>query len=451
MDEGDDQDRDRGVLAWAGDAPVLGSTTTSWVHPDGPIAVAGDRPNPTLPIGTDLLPMIEHIVVLVMENHSFDNYYGMLGRGDGFTLDEDGAPLDATPGSDGRPVRAWPFPDTTQPAEQPCPDWDASHRSWAGGTNEGFAASRSGAVAMGYWTGEHLPYYWSLAARFPLCDRYFCSVLGPTFPNRRFLVAGTARGFVATSLPALDERPPNGTVFDQLNAAGVSWKDYFGDLPEPALFPPVWFENLDKGGTYADFVADCAAGRLPSVSIVTPRTDLSEENPQDIAEGEAFSARVIEAVLTSPCWPRTVLVFTYDEHGGFYDHVPPPAAVPPDDLGPLLDPDLDATEPGGYDRLGFRVPTMVLSPFARPDHVSSIIHDHTSVLRLIQTKWNLPALTARDANASNLLDCLDLSPDGLAAPAFLTPPERATPGLFRRDGAVDRLPAHIREALGLVG
>lgn len=438
------------MLAWAGDAPVLGSATTSWVRADGPTCSPGDRPNPELPEGTDLLPMIDHLVVFTMENHSFDNYFGMLGRGDGFTLDEDGRPTNANPDSGGNPVVAWELTRTTQPVDEPCPDWDASHRSWNGGTNDGFVTSASGKIAMGYWTGDRLPYYWGLARRFPICDRYFCSVLAPTFPNRRFLVAGTARGFVATSLPALDEMAPNGTIFERLNAHGITWKNYFGDLPEPALFPPVWFTNTDKGATYDDFVADCAAGTLPQFSLVTPRTDLSEENPQDIHEGEAFSARIIDAVLSSPSWSRTLLVFTYDEHGGFYDHVPPPEAVPPDDVEPLLDPDLDATEPGRYDRLGFRVPAVVISPYARPDHVSSIIHDHASILRLIETKWNLPAHTRRDANASNLLDSLDLSPAGLAAPAFLEPPELPEPGLFSRtDGAVARLAPHIAEALGL--
>lgn len=403
-------------------APVLGSLDTSWHDPAGPVHPPGTRPVPELPEGTDLLPDIDHIVVLVMENHSFDNYFGMLGRGDGFTLDGDGRPVDTNPDHEGRPVPVHHLPQTTQPIHQPCPDWNNTHIQWNGGANDGFVRSGSGPVAMGYWTGADIPFYWSLARSFPLCDRYFASTLTQTFPNRRFLQAGTARGEVKTDLPDLHEVAPNGTIFDRLNDVGVSWKDYFGDLPEPALFPPVWFANQDKGATYEDFMKDAANGSLPSFALVTPRTDLSEENPQDIQEGESFAAGIINAVLQSPCWPRTLMIWTYDEHGGYYDHVPPPAAVKPDDVEPRLE---DWHLPGSYDRLGFRVPCVVLSPFARPDHVSHVIHDHTSVLRLIETKWNLGAFTWRDANASNLLDCLDFD----SPPAFLDPPVLARPGI----------------------
>lgn len=402
--------------------PVLGSLTTSWFDPAGPVHEPGTRPAPHLPEGTDLLPQIEHIVVLVMENHSFDNYFGMLGRGDGFTLDDQGRPLDANPDADGNPVLAYHFETTRQPPDEPAPDWNACHIQWNEGRLDGFVRSGSGRTAMGYWTGEDIPFYWGLAKTFPLCDRYFASALTQTFPNRRFMWSGTAMGMVTTDIPPLDEVPPNGTLFDRLDDLGIEWRNYFGDLPEPALYPPVWFANPGRGRTYDDFVEDASRGTLPPFSLVTPRTDLSEENPQDIQEGEAFSARIINAVLGSPCWTRTLLIWTYDEHGGYYDHVPPPPAVPPDDIPPKLVPDVHL--PGGWDRLGFRVPCVVVSPYARRDYVSHVIHDHTSVLRLIATKWNLGALTRRDANASNLLDCLDL--DG--PPAFAEPPTLPVPG-----------------------
>ena len=143
----------------------------------------------------------------------------------------------------------------------------------------------------------------------------------------------------------------------------------------------------------------------------------SEENPQDIRNGEAFAARVINAVMAGPGWPRTVLIWTYDEHGGYYDHVPPPAAPEPDDVRPRTAPE------DRYDRLGFRVPAAIVSPFAKPNYVSSVVHDHTSVLKLIETKWNLPPLTRRDAAADDLLDSLDL----VGPPAFATPPALPPP------------------------
>ena len=129
--------------------------------------------------------------------------------------------------------------------------------------------------------------------------------------------------------------------------------------------------------------------------------------------------------MASPAWSKTVLVWCYDEHGGYYDHVPPPAAVPPDDVPPKL---LPGDVPGGYDRYGFRVPAAVVSPWARKGYVSSVVHDHTSILKLVETKFNLPALTARDAGADDLLDCLDLG----GTPPFLTPPTLPAP--LNREG-----------------
>jgi hypothetical protein len=191
------------------------------------------------------------------------------------------------------------------------------------------------------------------------------------------------------------------------------------------------------------FFADAAAGTLPAVSLVDPDFTLySEENPQDIAAGEAFSAAVVNAVLHGPAWPDTLLIWLYDEHGGYYDHVPPPRAVTPDDipahnwqldlpswLRSLADripwvreqfARLETTDngPATYDRLGFRVPAVIVSPYARPDFVDSTVYDHTSVLRLIEEKWNLPPLTRRDAAATPPLAALDL--DG--PPTFRQPP-----------------------------
>jgi phospholipase C len=195
------------------------------------------------------------------------------------------------------------------------------------------------------------------------------------------------------------------------------------------------------------FFADAADGTLPGFSIVDPDFDAySEENPQDIRKGESFAAEVINAVLHGRGWPHTLLIWVYDEHGGYYDHVPPPPAVPPDDvegrsaigtatpLDAFLRPVFPrmvrskknlTSGPHRYDRYGFRVPAVIVSPYARPDYVCSTVLDHTSVLRLVEEKWNLPALTARDAAASTPLDALDL--DG--TPAFLTPPALPAPAL----------------------
>ncbi len=132
----------------------------------------------------------------------------------------------------------------------------------------------------------------------------------------------------------------------------------------------------------------------------------TQEDPQDMYWGEAWAAKLVQAVLDSKNWERTLLVYIYDEHGGYYDHVPPPPAIPPDAIPPTL---LATDPPGGYDIYGPRVPAVVVSPYSAAGAVTSVIHDHTSVLATIEGKWNLPALTNRDANAHDVMDFLDLS------------------------------------------
>jgi phospholipase C len=403
------------------------STSTTTPRPTI-VRKPGSRPNPTLPEGTDMLPKIEHIVIVMMENHSFDGRFGMLGRGDGFKLDGAGKPIDANPMADGRFVQAFHMPSTCQLNGAPGQNWVASHASFNNGRNDGFVKA-SGPVAMGYWDETDIPFYYGLARTFPLCDRYFCSTLAQTYPNRRFLIAGTASGVVSTSTSNLDKyAPANGTILDRLHAHGISWRNYATDLPGTYAI----LGNAKYGATNVStidrFYKDAAAGSLPSVSYVDPRfggdnthPGESEEDNDDISYGEHFVSRVVNAVLHSPNWKNTVLVYTYDEGGGYYDHVPPPPAIKPDNIPPGAD---VKGITGAYDRYGFRVPTVIVSPFAKRDYVSSQVHDHTSIMKLIETKWNLGALTYRDANASNLLDSLDLE----GPPAFLEPPTLPAPG-----------------------
>jgi phospholipase C len=384
----------------------------------------GSRPNPTLPEGTDTLPKIQHIVIVMMENHSFDGRFGMLGRGDGFKLDGSGKPLDANPMPDGRFVQAFHMPSTCQLNSKPGQNWVASHTSYADGRNDGFVKA-SGPVAMGYWDETDIPFYYGLARAFPLCDRYFCSTLAQTYPNRRFLIAGTASGVVTTNISNVTKfEPANGTIFDRLHQHGITWRDYASDLPSVAVIAATANKYGKNISSRDQFHKDAAAGTLPAVSYVDTRyvTDPgeSEENNADISYGENFVAKVVDSVFNSPNWKNTVLIYTYDEHGGYYDHVPPPPALKPDNIPPGVD---SPGITGAYDRYGFRVPTVIVSPFAKKDYISHQVHDHTSILKLIETKWNLGALTYRDANASNLLDSLDL----VGPPAFAEPPTLPAP------------------------
>jgi phospholipase C len=218
------------------------------------------------------------------------------------------------------------------------------------------------------------------------------------------------------------------------------------------VIPSTIIDHLDHHAPIAKFFDDCRTGSLPAVSFIDPRIGAlskigepiaslpspfrelldkieaelasadspeTQEDPQDMYPGEAWAHSVIEAVLQSPNWPRTLLIYVYDEHGGYYDHVPPPTAIPPDDIAPVLQP---GEPPGGYDLYGPRLPAIVVSLYSRLAWVTNVVHDHTSVLATIEAKWNLPALTRRDANAATVMDFLD---PGTAA--FLEPPKITAP------------------------
>jgi phospholipase C len=319
------------------------------------------------------------------------------------------------------------MPSSCQLHAHPAQDWNDSHLAYNKGRNDGFADSFSGPVSMGYWDGTDIPFYHGLGKTFPVSDRWFCSTLAQTYPNRRFLIAGTAAGIVSTTSEALlAPAPPNGTIFDRLDAHGISWVNYYGTLPGTAVIPATlkYTKSIVKNTQQRSFITDAAAGKLPAVSFVDPNFDhQSEENPQDIRQGERFAAAVINAAMHGPGWSKTVLIWCYDEHGGYYDHVAPPPAIKPDNIPPDIH--VPPDQPGAYDRYGFRVPAVIVSPYARPNYVSHVVHDHTSVLKLIETKFNLGALTYRDANADNLLDSLDF----LSKPAFLEPPTLPAPAL----------------------
>jgi phospholipase C len=453
-------------------------------------------PRPDLPEGTELLPQIRHIVVLMMENHSYDNYLGMLaGRGDGFRLGPDGKPATSNPDAQGNPVAAYPMPGPAQQENVPSQSWHATHLQWNDGKLDGFVTGNLAIfpdldprVGMGYWTEQSLPFYYGLARTFPLADRWFSSCLGPTFPNRRFLIAGTADGLIDDSPFNLLDYPPTGTIFDLLTRNGISWVNYHPlardlsglgryrryaryrrrmarrhvhswlqgvrgvpdnvqkDMQFTAdIFPLGIARYMAHIRTMDDFFAAADGGTLPAFSLVDPDfTNYSEENPQDISKGESFAAEVIRRVMHGKGWEHTLLIWLYDEHGGYYDHVPPPPAVAPDDVparsvlaqptllhrilrrvlpGMVQNAEVLDDGPRTYDRLGFRVPAVIVSPYARRDFVLSQVLDHTSVLKLVEQKWNLPPLTRRDAAADSPLAALDL--DG--PPAFLTPPSLPEP------------------------
>ncbi|MFI5367178.1 MAG: alkaline phosphatase family protein [Candidatus Binatia bacterium] len=405
------------VVGGCGESTVSTSAVTPAILPPGSL------PNPSLPEGTDTLPQIEHVTILMMENHSFDNYFGVLDPRVGLPL-SNGVPSVSNPDGMGNLIHAFHMLSACQLKDHPGQDWNASHISYDSGRNDGFVLA-SGPVAMGYWTGDDIPFYYGLARTFPLASRWFGSTLCQTYPNRRFLMAGTAAGIINTSTASLAAPPPpNGNIFERLDALGIAWRNYYSDVPSVFILTKYAQQNFDKLLPIAQFFKDAAAGTLPAVAVVDPLFNGggSEENPDDIRVGEQFASQVINAVMSGPGWAKTLLVWLYDEHGGYYDHVPPPRAIAPDDIPPKLAP---GDEPGGYDRYGFRVPAVIVSPYARRNYISPVMRDHTAILKIIERKWNIGALTFRDANADDLLDCLDFT----NPPAFLDPPTLPVPAL----------------------
>jgi len=424
------------LTAAAGGAAALSvGALPAWARPVA--RAAGVRgpdslPFPHRPAGTPSIPEIKHVVVLMMENHSFDNLLGMVpfrvpgrARVDGFTV-KHGQPVNFNPDATGHHVLARPAPSPCQLVGHPGQDWNASHQAYDNGRNDGFVTA-SGDIAMAFWDETDLPFTYSLVKQFPIGQRYFSSVLAQTYPNRRFLFTGTASGLVATNSQTFQTPAANGTFFDRLDDHKIEWANYYQNaasaLIVPGFFTPARKPRIKKMDA---FYTDAAAGRLPAFTMLDPQySTTSEENPQDIQVGEEFVARVVKALMHAPTWKNTALFITYDEHGGYYDHVPPPAAIMPDSIAPMPVPGYPTLAPGTYNRYGFRVPLVVVSPWARADYVSHVVQDHTSIIAFIERKWNLPAMTFRDANAHPMTDYFDFS-----APAFHQPPRlAAAPGL----------------------
>jgi phospholipase C len=265
-------------------------------------------------------------------------------------------------------------------------------------------------------------------------------VLGQKDPNRRYLFAATSMGMTndigsdASQDATLALSPPNGTIFNQLTSHGISWTNYSAVISttnESMNLYPTSDATYDSTHveSITQFVADARAGKLPSFTFIDPDYgNTSQENPQNISKGETFLQTVVEAIGSSPLWRKTVLIVTYDEHGGYYDHVPPPVALAPDTVAPVTSPGEQAYD--GFRRYGFRVPSLVVSPYAKQDYVSHMVYDHTSVLAFLERKFNLPALTKRDANANDLFDFLDLTAMAKGQPTFPEMPSLAKPGGF---------------------
>ena len=407
----------RAFLRSAAQAAALGTVSLGPWPLRRAAAIAPPIGGLPLPLANPNNAPIDYIVVMMMENRSFDHYFGWLTNTNqqSYADPEDGGAIKSTfhlpsRGAEVNPYRGCGHPD-------PGHSFGAGREQRAGG----FLAGRNDEFAISYYLPEDIELYAKLARQFTVCDNYFCSLLGPTFPNREYMHSAQSGGVTDNRLPSQhpDSQHALGftwpTIWDLCEAAGLPWGYYFVDLPATGL----WGARLLKGTHHIEhFFADALAGTLPNVVFVDPgfttglRTD--EHPHSDIRAGQAFVHNVLKALVESPLWPRTALFLNYDEWGGFFDHVQNPPTSD-DSTTTTVDPEIPPVE---FKQLGFRVPCTIVSPYSRKGVLGTQItqqppleqfYDHTSILKFIEWRFGLPTLTARDAAARNIGELLDFT------------------------------------------
>lgn len=393
------------------------------------------------------LSAINHIVVVMLENRSFDHMLGFL-YSDAGNVSPAGQPFEGLKGTESNPGAGGTAPVTVfkiqpstsstyyMPGADPGEGYTATNSQLFGSntaptppvaTNQGFISNFSytlsweskesgykilpGTVAndiMGMHTPETLPVLSALARGFAVCDHWYCSVPTETLPNRAFVHAATSQGHMDDKTKTFTST----SIFSALSQKNVSWKIYGYNADPLTRHTFTGLTNLAESyfGEFTNFQSDAASGSLPSYAFLEPSwgsTGNSQHPNYDVALGEQFLHDVYYALRNGPAWNQTLLIVTYDEHGGCYDHVPPPSGATP--------PDTTAGEYGfDFKRFGPRVPTVLISPlipagtvFRVPD--GSMPLDHTSILKTIEQRWNVPALTARDAAAPDVGAVLSLT------------------------------------------
>ena len=353
---------------------------------------------------------IRHVVVIMKENHAFDNYFGTFPGVDGIP-----SVMSLPDGRGGFVSLHWV--NTTWTPDLPH-GRAAMIEAYHNGSNDLFAvvaesqARGLGNVTVSYYDRRQLGYYWSLAENYTIGDRYFHSMLGPTVPNRLFSFAGTNDGLESNAIWLANISSP--TIFGQLQSRGISWRYYYSPgvlvAPLPTYFPEV-ASNPDMRARVVpmdELSKDLSSGNLAQVVYVDPSEhfSISEHPPEDVAVGEAWTKTLMDAIMSGSSWSSTAIFLTWDESGGFYDHAPPPQV-----------------DHWGY---GFRVPMIVVSPYAKRGFVDHDTMDHTSILKFIADNWQLPYLNEREARAGNLTTAFEfMAPSGIAARVSLASGEVA--------------------------
>ena len=421
----------REFLAGAASAAVVAaaaacssdSTSTSASGTTPETGAGGGLPDPSeAPFDT--------VIVFMLENRSFDHLLGWLPGANGTQA---GLSFPAY----GDPTRMVPTVDLAGDTQgcglkDPAHDWPSMVTQYNGGKLDGWLQTQTTGddFPIGYYTSAQVPVLGALAQIYTTFDNYFCSLMAATWPNRFYQLCAATDMDVTDFFPAPGKPRPSNlqlSIFDRVLGAGLTAGYYYWDEPMTGLFASERYDDISYSKDR--FFTDAAAGTLPNVTFIEPDygtiaefTGTSNDyHPHgDVLVGEAYVAEVYEAVKASPQWDRTVLVLNFDENGGFYDHVDPPTVID-DNVNPNPGPHPN------YKQLGFRVPAIAMGPFAPKKIEQAGPYEHCSILRMIEWRWDLEPMTARDANAKNLAEALDFS---TARPAFDLPafPQPPNPG-----------------------
>jgi phospholipase C len=319
---------------------------------------------------------IKHVVIIVKENHGYDNYFG------------------AYPGGNGQPLPPGPNPPPSDP--------DHRHAAWL---------TRDRTAPRVSFPQSDVPHYWGYADQFTLCDNYFTEVAGPSTPNHLMLIMADSAGLIdnpSTNYrthpgPPLVDQP---SLPSQLDAAGLSWANYNGYAFEFIKY------TAGKVKTWQRFTADASAGMLPAVSWLYS-DEVESEHPADtaaqraagmgdVSKGEQWTVSQVQAVVSAGLWAEVAIFITWDDWGGWWDHVTPP--------------ELEKWTDGTQFRLGGRVGCLVLSPYARKRYISKVQHSHVSIVRFCEKNFGLPSLNARTQAADGMEDCFDFTQSPLPPP-----------------------------------
>ena len=452
------------------------TATATSIYPGAPPVTA----TATVTVSTGGLSNLNHIIFMLQENRAFDNYFGQLAQ---YRVNHN-PPIQGAQLSDVNDLHTLPqdfqicnaqgkcfapFHARTECIENLSPSWDETHYDmdlvggdWlnlspssvykmdnflkttlSGGSGDKYDATHS--RPLGYYDQTDLPYYYELATQFATDDAWYSPIAANTVPNRMYLFSGTSYGHAFPPQNPNDPAWQRPTIFRALNQAGITWRYYYQDN---SVFLSNWADwndpqiqaNVRSIQEYYNILASPDADqKLPQVVFIerASATGLDEHPDNNVQAGAQVVSNIVNALLSSAAWPDSAFILTYDEGGGLFDHVPPILVTPPDDITPQ---DLGSKDTKGlFNVTGFRVPVVVISPWVKPQTVIHLQTDYTSILKLIEDRFNVPALTQRDATIPDMADPANGFFD-FSAPHLLTPPTLPTQP---KNGACDfKLESH---------